>query len=117
MAVLCVKNSYMCRYGLCRNGRQLHGANSESFSIHHKENQGAIGQDRLRHSDRRYKLCNGIFKYGMSNSLSGMYYLTSSIIKINQWDIYFDQLEPIATSVSYMAGIGNHERNYPNTMY
>ena len=45
------------------------------------------------------------------------YYLTLSIIKINQWDIYFDQLEPIATSVSYMAGIGNHERNYPNTMY
>lgn len=34
----------------------------------------------------------------------------------SMWDIYFDQLEPIATSVPYMAGIGNHERNYPNTM-
>ena len=33
-----------------------------------------------------------------------------------QWDVYFDQLEPIATRVPYMVGIGNHERNYPNTM-
>ncbi|KAL5499790.1 hypothetical protein EMCRGX_G011250 [Ephydatia muelleri] len=34
----------------------------------------------------------------------------------SMWDVYFDQLEPIATRVPYMVGIGNHERNYPNTM-
>ena len=32
-----------------------------------------------------------------------------------QWDIFFNQIEPIATRVPYMVCIGNHERNAPDT--
>ena len=32
-----------------------------------------------------------------------------------QWDVYFDQIEQIATSVPFMVAIGNHERNWPNS--
>lgn len=29
-----------------------------------------------------------------------------------QWDIFMDQIEPIATRVPYMVCVGNHERNW-----
>jgi hypothetical protein len=30
-----------------------------------------------------------------------------------QWDIFFNQIEPIATRVPYMVAMGNFERNTP----
>eukprot|EP01118_Nematostelium_gracile_P011370 TRINITY_DN401_c0_g1_i3.p1 TRINITY_DN401_c0_g1~~TRINITY_DN401_c0_g1_i3.p1 ORF type:complete len:559 (+),score=114.40 TRINITY_DN401_c0_g1_i3:100-1776(+) len=32
-----------------------------------------------------------------------------------QWDVFLDQIEPIATKVPYMTCIGNHERDFPDT--
>lgn len=33
----------------------------------------------------------------------------------SMWDVYFDQIEQIATRVPFMVAIGNHERNWPYT--
>lgn len=32
-----------------------------------------------------------------------------------QWDNYFIQLEPVASRVPFMLGVGNHERNWPGS--
>ena len=32
-----------------------------------------------------------------------------------QWDLFFNQIEPIATRVPYMVCIGDHERDSPDT--
>ncbi|KAG8049062.1 hypothetical protein GUJ93_ZPchr0009g2434 [Zizania palustris] len=34
---------------------------------------------------------------------------------LSQWDQFTAQIEPIASSVPYMIGIGNHERDWPDT--
>eukprot|EP00300_Choanocystis_sp_HF-7_P006210 c14553_g1_i1.p1 GENE.c14553_g1_i1~~c14553_g1_i1.p1 ORF type:complete len:684 (+),score=149.77 c14553_g1_i1:197-2053(+) len=34
---------------------------------------------------------------------------------LTEWDRFFAQIEPIATQVPYMTGLGNHERDWPNT--
>lgn len=33
----------------------------------------------------------------------------------SQWDVYFDQIQPLVTKMPYMTTIGNHERNWPNS--
>ena len=33
----------------------------------------------------------------------------------SQWDVFFDQVEPLVTRMPYMTTIGNHERNWPNS--
>eukprot|EP00731_Ephydatia_muelleri_P012123 Em0006g1017a len=33
----------------------------------------------------------------------------------SMWEVYFDQIQQIATSVPFMVAIGNHERNWPYT--
>ncbi|CAD6269710.1 unnamed protein product [Miscanthus lutarioriparius] len=34
---------------------------------------------------------------------------------LSQWDQFTEQIEPIASTVPYMIGIGNHERDWPDT--
>ncbi len=33
----------------------------------------------------------------------------------SQWDVFFDQVQPLVTKMPYMTTIGNHERNWPNS--
>eukprot|EP00244_Chara_vulgaris_P002338 TRINITY_DN1408_c0_g1_i6.p1 TRINITY_DN1408_c0_g1~~TRINITY_DN1408_c0_g1_i6.p1 ORF type:complete len:617 (+),score=86.88 TRINITY_DN1408_c0_g1_i6:193-1851(+) len=32
-----------------------------------------------------------------------------------QWDVFFDEIEPIASRVPYMVSVGNHERDWPGS--
>lgn len=32
-----------------------------------------------------------------------------------QWDNFFHQMQPLASSRAYMTAIGNHERDYPHS--
>lgn len=50
---------------------------------------------------RRLMVHNGDVSYAMGFASS--------------WDVYFDQLLPLASSMPYMTAIGNHERNWPGT--
>ena len=33
----------------------------------------------------------------------------------SQWDVFWDQMAPVATAMPYMTAIGNHERDWPGT--
>lgn len=33
----------------------------------------------------------------------------------SQWDVFFDQIQPLTTSMPYMTVPGNHERDWPNS--
>lgn len=52
--------------------------------------------------------------YSLSHKSSGF---ASSFCRgySSQWDVFFDQVEPLVTKMPYMTTIGNHERNWPNS--
>lgn len=33
----------------------------------------------------------------------------------SQWDVFFDQIQPLTTKMPYMTVPGNHERDWPNS--
>ncbi len=58
-------------------------------------------QQKARHNNHSLVIHNGDISYALGFS--------------SEWDAFFDQIQPLASSMAYMTVLGNHEADWPGT--